>query len=88
MTTYGNLAANSGVREFECGDDWIEVKFRSGVRYRYSDRSTGRSHVRAMQKRARDGRGLSTYISQRRDAVRVESQVTVRRVREAGIELP
>jgi hypothetical protein len=63
MQPYRNLAGNSGVEAFEILRDGILVRFVSGGTYLYDYRVTGRQHVGEMQRLARAGRGLSTYIS-------------------------
>jgi len=69
MRAYGNLSGNSGVKAYQIRDGEIEVEFVNGQAYRYDDASTGAGRIRKMQRLARDGRGLSTYISReiRRD---------------------
>ncbi|MGN6728837.1 MAG: hypothetical protein ACTHJG_03260 [Rhodanobacteraceae bacterium] len=69
MRAYGNLSGNSGVKAYQIRDGEIEVEFVNGQAYRYDAASTGARRIRKMQRLARDGRGLSTYISReiRRD---------------------
>ena len=69
MERYRNLGGNSGVVAFEIGEHLIVIEFapRSGSRerfYRYTTRSAGAEHLREMQRLARAGQGLATYISQ------------------------
>ena len=63
MERYQNLSADSGVDAYECGPDWIKVRFRNGPTYVYDSVKPGAEHVARMQELARAGRGLSTYIS-------------------------
>ncbi|HEX7889607.1 MAG TPA: hypothetical protein VF522_09635 [Ramlibacter sp.] len=63
MRHYRNLSGNSGVVAYEVGPDWIGVKFRDGVTYRYTYAKPGAIHVEEMKKLAAAGRGLSGYIS-------------------------
>jgi hypothetical protein len=63
MKQYKRLNGDSGVTHYEWGTDHITVQFVDGTRYRYSYAIPGRKHVEAMKKLARDGKGLSTYIS-------------------------
>lgn len=63
MQPYRNLAGNSGVEAFDILRDGILVRFVRGGTYLYDFRVTGRKHVEEMQRLARAGRGLSTYIS-------------------------
>ena len=64
MQQYANLSGCSGVSAFELLDDGIRVQFRSGDVYTYTIRSAGSSNIVQMIELAKDGRGLSTYISQ------------------------
>lgn len=64
MESYPNLSGNSGVEAFEIHDDSIVVRFSGGPTYVYDYVRPGRLHVEHMKRLARDGRGLSTYISQ------------------------
>jgi hypothetical protein len=63
MERYKNLSGNSGVEAFELADDAITVKFRGGATYLYDYAVTGRAEVELMKSLAREGKGLSTYIS-------------------------
>lgn len=61
---YGNRAGNSGVTGYECTDEQIAVRFKSGETYVYTRALIGKAHLAAMKRRAEAGRGLSTYINQ------------------------
>ena len=63
MERYKNLAAKSGVFEYEIGQDFIKVKFIDGRVYTYNYSHPGKYHVENMKRLALSGRGLSTYIS-------------------------
>ena len=63
MERYRNLSGDSGVDAYEIGADVIKVRFRTGVVYWYTGASVGAAHVDALKRLARQGRGLSTYIS-------------------------
>ena len=63
MKRYRNLDGNSGVTAYECGDGFIRVRFVNRDTYEYTDEATGRQHIANMQKLARTGRGLATYVS-------------------------
>jgi hypothetical protein len=64
MERYPYLDGNSGVTHYECGPDFIRVRFRNGVTYVYDHARPGTHHVEHMKELARAGKGLSTYISQ------------------------
>lgn len=66
MKRYGNLSGNSGVVAYEVRPAAIRVRFRSGEVYEYTEESAGPEAVAAMQQLAQAGRGLSTFIAQRR----------------------
>ncbi len=65
MERYGNRDGNSGVEAFAIEKNAVVVKFRtSDALYRYSHASAGKGRVETMKRLAREGRGLSTFISQ------------------------
>ena len=64
MTVYRNLSGNSGVTEYEIGEGSIIVTFKGGKRYLYNSLTPGQREVDEMARRAKSGRGLSTYITQ------------------------
>lgn len=64
MQRYKNLSGESGVVAYEIGDNSITIKFRGGDRYLYTQDSAGRAELAEMQRLARAGHGLSTFISQ------------------------
>jgi hypothetical protein len=64
MERYRNLRRDSGVTDYELGRDFIRVRFRGGVTYRYGHVRPGRHHVDRMKALAVAGEGLGTYISQ------------------------
>lgn len=61
---YGNKAANSGVSHYAIAPDAIHVQFHGDRIYVYSNQMPGPAHVMRMKRLARQGMGLSTYISQ------------------------
>ena len=63
MRLYGNSSGNSGVKAYAIRQGAIEVEFVNGQAYLYDDAHTGPARIRRMQRLARAGRGLSTYIS-------------------------
>ena len=63
MERYENVSGQSGVVAYEIGPGHIAVEFVDGWVYLYTARSTGAADVAEMQRLARSGSGLSTYIS-------------------------
>ena len=63
MRPYRRLSGESGVLEYEPGPASIRVRFADGTVYTYSHASAGRHHVQEMKRLAREGKGLSGYIS-------------------------
>lgn len=63
MKRYRNLSGNSGVVAYDDPPGAIVVQFTDGEPYKYTDASAGRDVVAEMQRLARAGRGLSSYIS-------------------------
>lgn len=60
---YQNLNTASGVTAFEIGTEQITVLFNTTA-YIYNYAVTGKKHVLEMKRLAKQGKGLSTYISQ------------------------
>lgn len=63
MTTYKNRSGDSGVIAYNPIEDGIEVQFRNGDTYVYTNTITGIEEIREMLRLAEAGKGLSTYIS-------------------------
>ena len=66
MKRYANLSGHSGVVAYETRRGAIVVEFQGGERYTYTASSAGADVIAEMQRLARAGRGLSTYIARRR----------------------
>lgn len=64
MMPYANRSGNSGVVSFEIAEDSISIEFRDGHTYQYTYSSAGQRNVERMKRLARNGQGLSTFISQ------------------------
>ncbi len=62
MEPYANVSGNSGVTFYELGSDFVRVWFADAA-YVYDYRSAGAANVERMKRLARQGRGLSTFIS-------------------------
>lgn len=63
MERYANRSGNSPVSHYQIEDDRIVVWFKGGKSYSYSCRKVGRNHVDTMKSLARNGSGLSAYIT-------------------------
>lgn len=63
MQRYANRSGRSGVVAYEIGRGRISVEFVEGSVYLYDASRPGAAVVTEMQRLARDGQGLSTYIS-------------------------
>lgn len=55
MQPYKNLSGDSGVVAYEIGDHFIEIQFKRGAPYRYTDAGVGRENVERMKKLAGSG---------------------------------
>ena len=64
MQRYKNMHRNSGVVAFQLGHDYIDIEFRDGKRYRYTEAVPGQREVEAMKQLARSGQDLATFINQ------------------------
>ena len=60
---YRNLSGHSGVVAYALLPDAIALQFFDGMVYLYSHDCPGRRHVARMKALAREGRGLSTYVT-------------------------
>jgi hypothetical protein len=64
MHRYRNTSGESGVIAYDIDKDSITIQFSGGERYLYTERSAGAENIAKMQELAREGRGLSTFVSQ------------------------
>ena len=64
MHRYRNTSGESGVVAYDIDKDSITIQFSGGDRYLYTERSAGAENIARMQELAREGRGLSTFVSQ------------------------
>jgi len=63
MEIYKNLNGNSSVTHYNIGEDYIEVKFKSGATiYTYNHLLNGTHHIETMKNLALAGKGLAGYI--------------------------
>lgn len=56
--------SHSGVVAYECGEDWIKLKFVDGTVYKYDYETPGEQEVEIMKILAARGSDLSTFVSQ------------------------
>ena len=64
MKRYPDKHGNSGVVAYESGKDFIRLLFRDRADvYTYSNRSAGKTNVDRMKELARQGEGLSAFVS-------------------------
>jgi hypothetical protein len=63
MIPYRNLRGNSPVIGYEIEPTRINVMFQGGRTYSYSYASAGSHNVEQMKRLAREGAGLSAYIT-------------------------
>lgn len=63
MKRYKNLEGNSGVSFYAMDEDSIAVVFSNGAKYLYDHKKPGKRQVEKMKTLAKNGKGLSTYIS-------------------------
>jgi|GEM_PF-2086058 len=71
MVRYRSLSGkDSGVTEYEIGDDFIRVKFHDSRIYNYTTLLNSKATIVQMKSLARASRGLSTYISRKRDELK------------------
>lgn len=63
MTPYKDINSDSGVMAYEIGEGSITVAFSKGGVYLYNAERPGLSQVVEMQRLAKNGDGLNTYIN-------------------------
>jgi hypothetical protein len=63
MQNYKDLGGDSGVTGFEIAQDSINVQFRDGSVYRYTNASAGSGAIQTMKELATGGEGLNAYIN-------------------------
>ena len=62
MISYKNTGGDSGVAAYECGSDYIRVRFSTGKVYLYTYQSAGSSNIEQMKRLAQSGSGLNSFI--------------------------
>lgn len=63
MERYKNLGSDSGVTAFEIAEGSITVEFSDGSLYFYTNQSAGSENIAEMQRLARAGQGLNSFIN-------------------------
>lgn len=63
MKHYLNTDGDSGILAYECGRDWIDIRWADGI-YRYTAQKVGLTNVREMKRLAATGHDLNTFINQ------------------------
>lgn len=63
MKIYRDVNGDSGVKEYEYGEDYILVQFKTGTPYRYSYGSAGIQNIELMKRLADSGDGLNAFIN-------------------------
>jgi len=63
LENYANLSGASAVRGYEIGQGSITVQFRDGSIYVYTNASAGPANIAEMQRLAKLGQGLNSFIS-------------------------
>lgn len=63
MKTYKDLGGDSGVAAYDYGSDWIQIEFKTGSIYEYTNASAGQGNIESMKKFANSGDGLNSFIN-------------------------
>lgn len=63
MERYRNLGGDSGVAAYSFEEGAITVQFSNGWFYQYTNQSAGAANVSEMQRLARTGQDLNSYIN-------------------------
>ena len=64
MNRYSDIDRDSGVVQYEYGDDYINVRFSDGATYYYNYASAGAHHIERMKILANRDDGLNAYINE------------------------
>ena len=59
--------AQSGIRRYQAGYDWIDLTFESGATYTYRAENIGQRYINQMKQLASDGDCLNTWLNQRHE---------------------
>lgn len=62
MTPYRDWDNDSGVNAYDFGPTHIDVEFKSGAVYRYTEQSVGKMNLSQMVSLAKAGEGLNSFI--------------------------
>ena len=65
MTAYKNLNGNSGIVDFEIGENHIDIQFKNGGIYRYHRSVIGDLNFLNLIAAAVIGEGLNSHINKR-----------------------
>ena len=63
MRVYRDIDNDSGVTAYDYGDDFIVVRFKTGIEYTYTYKSAGRNNIEMMKRHADSGDGLNSFIN-------------------------
>lgn len=63
MERYRNINGDSGVYEYEFGNDYIRVQFSTSAQYIYTYQSAGVDNIEHMKILAVRGSGLNAFIN-------------------------
>lgn len=63
MKPYLDINRDSGISGYDDSDEWIRVKFKSGVVYEYSQSNIGANNLATMRHLAVSGDGLNAFIN-------------------------
>jgi len=63
MKAYRDIDKDSGVVAYDYGPDWIQVQFKTGSVYEYTNMSAGQSNIETMKNLADSGNGLNSFIN-------------------------
>ena len=63
MEPYLDRNGTSGIAAYEIREEAIVLRFKEGGTYLYDWQKPGWHHVEAMKLRAREGRGLTSYVN-------------------------
>ena len=63
IITYANQDGHSGIQTVDISDSHVDIEFKNGGTYRYTESSVGYNNLVIMKTLAKAGRGLNRFIN-------------------------
>ena len=60
---YADIGSDSGIDSYAYGEDFVQIKFKTGEVFEYTTKSAGSANIKKLIKLAEAGDGLNTFLS-------------------------